>query len=79
MSPTSAAAVTETATLVFYCTAIIGAAQPAPTKLVLLGAVPWSLETKGCATTKPKYHYAFSLHCSQYISYGSSQEDLFLP
>ena len=79
MSPTSAAAVTEIATPGLDCTAIMAAAQPGPTRLVLLGAVPWSLEIKGCATTKPKYHYAFSLHCSQYISYGSSWEDLFLP
>ena len=29
------------------CVPIAGAAQPMPTKLVLLGAVPWSFETDG--------------------------------
>ena len=45
-----AAAVTETITPVLDCTAIADATQPVPTKLVLLGAVPWSFEIDDCLT-----------------------------
>ena len=44
MSSASEATVTETANPVLDCTDIAGAAQQVPTKLVLLGAVPWFVE-----------------------------------
>lgn len=48
VSQDNAAAATETGTPVLDYTAIAGTAQPVPIKLVILGAVLWSLENDGC-------------------------------